>query len=242
MRQNYKKITFLTGAGISAESGLSTFRSEDGLWNKHRVEDVATIEAYYRNQDYVHDFYNDMKPELWNARPNKAHLAITKLQQNYPAEVNIITQNIDTLHEKAKSKNVFHIHGQINQAVCMSCGQVMESWGDITSETVCPNCEVMGMMKPNIVFFGENLLCMSRVEELLKTSDLFISVGTSGLVFPAASFAQTAKYYGADTVEFNLEATSNNIFFDKHIMGKAGDTLPKFIDELLLTIEDKKPL
>lgn len=233
MREKYHKIVFLTGAGISAESGLATFRSENGLWNNHRVEDVATIEAYWRNQDYVHDFYNNMKPELWNAKPNAAHLAITKLQQEYPAEVHIITQNIDTLHEKAKSKNVYHIHGQINQAVCMNCGHVIDSWGDVTSETICENCGVTGMMKPNIVFFGENLLCMDAVENLLSTADLFVSVGTSGVVFPAASFVQTAKYYGADTVEFNLEPTSNNFYFDKHIMGKAGDTLPKFVDELL---------
>jgi NAD-dependent deacetylase len=238
MSKQYRRIVFLTGAGISAESGLATFRSEDGLWNKHRVEDVATIEAYYRNPDYVHDFYNNMKPELWNAKPNAAHLAITKLQQESEAEVYIVTQNVDTLHEKAKSKNVIHIHGQINQAVCMNCGQVLESWGDVTTETVCPNCQVMGMMKPNIVFFGENLLYMDQVENLLKTCDLFVSVGTSGVVFPAASFVQTAKYYGAETIEFNLEATSNNLFFDRHIMGKAGDTLPRFVEELLQTKAD----
>lgn len=233
MSKKYNRILFLTGAGISAESGLSTFRNEDGLWNKHRVEDVATIEAYYRNQDYVHDFYNNMKPELWNTKPNNAHLAITKLQQKYPAEINIVTQNVDTLHEKAKSKNVYHIHGQINQAVCMNCGHVIETWGDVSSETACDNCHIIGMMKPNIVFFGENLLYMDRVEELLRTSDLFVSVGTSGLVFPAAGFVQTAKYYGADTVEINLEPTSNNIYFDRHIMGKAGIMLPKFVDDLL---------
>ncbi len=233
MREKYHKIVFLTGAGISAESGLATFRSADGLWNNHRVEDVATIEAYWRNPDYVHDFYNNMKPELWNTKPNAGHLAITKLQREYPAEVHIITQNVDTLHEKAKSKNVYHIHGQINQAVCMNCGKILESWGDITSETVCSECGVMGMMKPNIVFFGENLLYMDKVEELLRKADLFVSVGTSGVVFPAASFVQTAKYYGADTIEFNLEQTSNNFYFDKHVMGKAGETLPKFVDELL---------
>lgn len=237
MRKKYNRILFLTGAGISAESGLSTFRSEDGLWNKHRVEDVATIEAYYRNQDYVHDFYNNMKPELWNTSPNNAHLAITKLQQEYPAEVNIVTQNVDTLHEKAKSKNVYHIHGQINQAVCMNCGHVLETWGDVSSETACTNCHIIGMMKPNIVFFGENLLYMDKVDGLLRTSDLFISVGTSGLVFPAAGFVQTAKYYGADTIELNLEPTSNNIYFDKHIMGKAGTTLPKFVEELLANLD-----
>jgi NAD-dependent deacetylase len=237
MREKYHRILILTGAGISAESGLATFRSEDGLWNKHRIEDVATIEAYYKNQDYVHDFYNNMKPELWNARPNEAHLAITKLQQEYPAEVNIITQNIDTLHEKAKSKNVYHIHGQINQAVCMNCGHVLETWSDVTSETQCANCSTIGMMKPNIVFFGENLLYMDKVEKLLHTSDLFISIGTSGQVFPAAGFVQTAKYYGADTVEFNLEPTSNNFYFDKHVMGKAGQTIPKFVEELIQKIK-----
>lgn len=233
MKDRYHRIVFLTGAGISAESGLATFRQEDGLWNKHRVEDVATIEAYERNPDYVHDFYNQMKPELWKAQPNPAHLAITRLQQNYPAEIHIITQNIDTLHEKANSNNIHHIHGQINQAVCLNCGQVMETWGDVTSETVCPQCHISGMMKPNIVFFGENLLCMDKVDELLHHADLFVSVGTSGVVFPAASFVQTAKYYGADTIEFNMEPTSNNFYFDKHVMGKAGQTLPHFVDDLL---------
>lgn len=238
MKKTYHKILFLTGAGISAESGLATFRSENGLWNNHRVEDVATIEAYYKNPDYVHDFYNQMKPELFNAKPNAGHLAITKLQENYPAEVNIVTQNVDTLHEKAKSKNVYHIHGQINQAVCLNCGHVLETWGDVSSETVCEQCKVMGMMKPNIVFFGENLLCMDKVEELLRSSDLFVSVGTSGVVYPAAGFVQTAKYYGADTIEFTLEPTSNNFYFDKHVMGKAGVTLPKFVDELLAQLDD----
>ncbi|MBO5038390.1 MAG: NAD-dependent deacylase [Alphaproteobacteria bacterium] len=242
MKEKYNNILILTGAGISAESGLATFRSENGLWNNHRVEDVATIEAYHKNPDYVHDFYNNMKPELWNARPNNAHLAITKLQQEYPAEVHIITQNIDTLHEKAKSKNVHHIHGQINQAVCLHCGKVIETWGDVSSETVCESCGVMGMMKPNIVFFGEDLLCMNKVEELLRKADLFLSVGTSGVVFPAASFVQTAKYYGADTVEFNLEATSNNFYFDRHIMGKAGETLPKFVEDLLNQVHYKSSL
>ena len=192
MRDKYSRILILTGAGISAESGLATFRSENGLWNNHRVEDVATIEAYLRNPDYVHDFYNQMKPELFNAKPNPAHLAITKLQKEYPAEVNIVTQNVDTLHEKAGSTNIYHIHGQINQAVCMNCGHVIETWGDVTSETVCENCQVAAMMKPNIVFFGENLLYMDKVEELLRHSDLFISIGTSGVVFPAAGFLPAA--------------------------------------------------
>ncbi len=229
----YSDIFVLTGAGISAESGLSTFRAANGLWNNHPVEDVATIEAFRRNPEYVHAFYNELKPELQQAKPNPAHLALAKLQKEYPGQVNIITQNVDTLHEKAGSSGVLHIHGQINQAVCLNCGQVMESWGDVDTQTVCPHCEVMGMMKPNIVFFGENLLCMNEVERLLNRCDLFISIGTSGVVFPAAAFVQTTKLHGAETYEFNLETTSNNFYFDHHVFGKAGTTLPRFVDDLL---------
>lgn len=238
MVKNYQNIVILTGAGISAESGLSTFRSENGLWNNHKVEDVATIEAFWRNPDYVHDFYNQMRPELFNARPNAAHLAITELQEKYNSNINIITQNVDTLHEKAGNKNVWHIHGQINQIVCMNCGHVFETWGDISSEDVCPQCNIAAMLKPNIVFFGENLLYMDKVEKLLQTCDLFISVGTSGVVYPAAGFVQVAKFAGADTIEVNLEETSNNYLFDRHIYGKAGDVLPHLVQELIKQKEE----
>ena len=233
MNSTYKNILILTGAGISAESGLSTFRSSNGLWNNHRVEDVASIEGFERNPALVHDFYNELKVEIAKAKPNAAHLAITKLQQEYPGQISIATQNVDTLHEKAGNQNVYHIHGQVNQAVCLNCGQIMETWGDVDTETTCPHCHIMGMMKPNIVFFGENLLCMDKVEELLRRCDLFISIGTSGVVYPAAGFVQTAKYYGADTIEFTLETTANNFLFDKHIYGKAGETVPPFVDELI---------
>lgn len=231
--QKYQNIVILTGAGISAESGLATFRAANGLWNNHRVEDVATVEAFARNPEYVHDFYNELKQELIRAVPNPAHLALAKLQQNYPAPVTIVTQNVDTLHEKAQSTGVLHIHGQINQAVCLNCGHILESWGDVTTETVCPHCEAVGFMKPNIVFFGENLLYMDKVDSLLQNCDLFISVGTSGVVFPAAAFVQIAKQNGAETWEFNLENTSNNYYFDHHIFGPAGTTLPRFVDGLI---------
>jgi len=231
--KHYNNIVILSGAGISAESGLATFRSADGLWNNHRVEDVATVEAFARNPDYVHDFYNQMRPELLAAKPNAAHLAISELQKKYNANISIVTQNIDTLHEKAGNKNVFHIHGQINQIVCLNCGHVFETWGDVSSEDTCPHCNIRAMLKPNIVFFGENLLYMDKVEQLLNSCDLFISVGTSGVVYPAAGFVQIAKYHGANTVELNLEDTSNNYLFDRHIFGKAGTTLPTFIDELI---------
>ncbi len=229
----YQNIVILTGAGISAESGLATFRSSNGLWNNHPVEDVATVEGFQRNPAYVHAFYNELKQELVKAQPNPAHLALTRLQNEYPARISIVTQNVDTLHEKAGSRNIYHIHGQINQAVCQNCGQILETFGDVDTETVCPHCQIMGMMKPNIVFFGENLLCMDEVDRLLRTCDLFLSVGTSGVVFPAAAFVQIAKLNGAETVEFNLEPTSNNYYFDRHIFGKAGSTLPAFIDDLI---------
>lgn len=233
MAKIYHNIAILTGAGISAESGLATFRSSNGLWNNHKVEDVASVEGFQRNPALVHDFYNNLKPEIQLAKPNAAHLALTKLQKEYPAEINIITQNVDTLHEKAKNQNVYHIHGQINQSVCLNCGQILETWGDVDTETTCPHCLVMGMMKPNIVFFGENLLCMDKVEDILRKCDLFISIGTSGVVYPAAGFVQLAKYYGADTVEFTLDTTANNYLFDQHIFGKAGETLPPYIEELI---------
>lgn len=233
----YKNIFILTGAGISAESGLATFRASNGLWNNHKVEDVATIEAFERNPAYVHDFYNELKKELVKAKPNPAHSAITRLQNEYPANINVITQNVDTLHEKAGNKNIYHIHGQINQAVCLNCGHILETFGDVDTETICPNCNISGMMKPNIVFFGENLLCMDKVDDLLRHCDMFLSVGTSGVVFPAAAFVQTAKYYGAATFEFNLEPTSNNFYFDKHIFGPAGTTLPAFVDEMIKSIK-----
>lgn len=233
MTRKYKNIVILTGAGISAESGLATFRSEDGLWNKHRVEDVATIEAFYRNPEYVHEFYNEMRPELLAAQPNPAHTAITTLQQKYPAKISVVTQNVDTLHEKAGNKNVYHIHGQINQIVCLNCGHVFETWGNVSSEDECPECGIRAMLKPNIVFFGENLLCMNEVDRLLQSCDLFISVGTSGVVYPAAGFVQIAKMFGSDTYEFNMEKTSNNRLFDKHIYGAAGTTLPQFVQSLL---------
>ena len=175
MSRLYKNIVILTGAGISAESGLATFRSSNGLWNNHRVEDVATVEGFQRNPALVHDFYNELKIEIQKAKPNPAHLAITKLQKEYPGTVSVITQNVDTLHEKAGNTNICHIHGQINQAVCLNCGHILETFGDVDTETTCPQCGISGMMKPNIVFFGENLLCMDKVEQLLQNCDLFIS-------------------------------------------------------------------
>ena len=230
----YGDIVILSGAGISAESGIPTFRDSDGLWNNHRVEDVATIEAWYKNPVAVHAFYNQLKKDIANKQPNPAHLAITRLQREYKnGAVNVVTQNVDLLHEKAGNTNVWHIHGQIDQAVCMRCGRVLPAAGDMDEKAVCPSCGVAGKIKPNIVFFGENLLYMDKVEALLARCRLFVSVGTSGAVFPANTFARTAKYHGAETVEFNVGETVNRYDFDRHVTGPAGTTLPAFVDELL---------
>lgn len=233
MKKNYHNILVLTGAGISAESGLATFRGSNGLWNGHKVEDVATIDAFERNPEYVHRFYNELKPAISEAKPNPAHLALAKLEKEYTGRVDIITQNVDTLHEKAGNNNVWHIHGQIDQAVCLNCGEVVETWGEMNSQSICPKCHLQGKLKPNIVFFGEQLLYMDHVEKLLRQCDLFLSVGTSGVVYPAAGFVQIAKLNGADTYEFNLEPSANSYLFDHHSYGLSGTTLPPFVNELI---------
>ncbi|MBQ8869853.1 MAG: NAD-dependent deacylase [Alphaproteobacteria bacterium] len=238
MKKQYKRIFILTGAGISAESGLSTFRDSDGLWNNHKVEDVATLEAFEKNPAFVHKFYNELKPEILNAKPNPAHLCLAKLQEKYKGKVNIITQNVDILHEKASSKNIYHIHGKIDEAMCLECGHILQSAEDVDMSTICPHCATKGKFKPNIVFFGEMPLYMPEVEKHLRECDLFVSVGTSGVVYPAAGFVYTAKYYGADTIEFNLTTTSNNYLFDEHIEGKCSITLPEFVEQLLETQEN----
>ena len=188
---------------------------------------------FEKNPQYVHQFYNKLKPELLKAKPNLAHQCLAKLQPEYGTKVDIITQNVDTLHEKAGSENVYHIHGKIDESICLNCGHVLKSWGDVDMTTTCQYCNTCGMFKPHIVFFGEIPLYMDEVEKKLRECDLFISIGTSGKVYPAAGFVHTAKYYGADTIEFNLEETSNNCLFDRHIRGKCSVTLPKFVDDLL---------
>lgn len=232
MRLKNENIVILTGAGISAESGLATFRSADGLWNNHRVEDVATIQAFENNPEYVRAFYNDLKKEIQAAEPNAAHLAITELQKKYNGTVSVLTQNVDTLHEKAGNINVYHIHGRIDRALCLNCGEILETWENVTEKTICSRCGKAGQLKPDIIFFGEIPYYMNEAQDLLANCGLFISIGTSGVVYPAAGFVQIAKYAGAATYEFNLEHTSNNTLFDTHIYGMAGITFPKFVKEL----------
>ncbi len=236
MPKKYRKIVFLTGAGISAESGLATFRGGNGLWNNRNVDDVATIQAFYNNRNDVLGFYNELRNEIATAEPNAAHFAMTRLQQKFPGEVYILTQNVDTLHEKAQSNNVCHIHGQINKIRCMHCNNVWETWNGITAEALCPFCQAKESLRPDIVFFGEEIMFTPVVRELLRSADLFIAAGTSGEIPPASDFVREACKNGAAALAFNLEPPANSACFDRIILGKAGETLPKFVDTLLAAV------
>ena len=221
-------IVILTGAGISAESGLATFRSSDGLWNNFSVEDVASIEGFQRNPALVFDFYRDLSQQFFSAKPNEAHKVIAKFQKK--KETFLITQNVDLLHEKAGSSNVKHMHGRIDESICLSCGHVVK--GLVGAEAVCPLCQTEKMMKPNIVFFGEMPYYMDEIENALKSCEVFIAIGTSGVVYPAAGFVKSAKMWGAKTFLFNLDPAENSPFFDQQILGKASETVPKFLESL----------
>ncbi|MBR1914891.1 MAG: NAD-dependent deacylase [Alphaproteobacteria bacterium] len=227
-----KNIFILTGAGISAQSGLKTFRDTNGLWENFKVEDVASIEGFEKNPKLVHDFYNHLRPQMLSSMPNKAHLAIADFQKRYSnGEVNLITQNVDLLHEKAGSREVFHMHGRIDECVCQHCQKVIKTLSDVSFDMPCPYCRSL-KLKPNIVFFGQMPMFMDEIEKMLRTCHIFIAVGTSGVVYPAAGFVMTAKYYGAETYLFNLEKAENNFYFDHQVLGKASETLPDFLENI----------
>jgi len=227
-----KNVFILTGAGISAESGLKTFRDSDGLWENYRIEDVASIEGFEKNPKLVHEFYNMLRPMLEKAEPNEAHFAISDLERQRPdLNVFLVTQNVDLLHEKAGSEKVWHMHGRIDECVCLKCGHILKTLEDINFEMSCPKCGAKNL-KPNIIFFGEMPMFMEKINQKISDCDVFVAVGTSGVVYPAAGFVQMAKYYGAQTYLFNLESARNNLYFDHQIIGKASETLPDFLKNL----------
>ncbi len=228
-----KNITILTGAGISAESGIPVFRSETGLWEEHRVEDVAMYDGFVKNPILVHDFYNTMRAKLANVKPNVAHLALTTLQEKWQfGTVNIITQNIDDLHERAGSKNVIHMHGELKSLLCEHCGGRFKWEEDSSIASECPRCHHQ-KMRPDIVWFGEMPYQMNTIYDILQHTSLFLSIGTSGVVYPAAGFVRLTKECNAYNIEFNLEQSLGARDFDRGIYGKATQTLPKFVDNLL---------
>ncbi|MFA0087982.1 NAD-dependent protein deacylase [Vibrio sp. 10N.286.49.C2] len=235
MKFPYKNIVVLTGAGISAESGIQTFRAQDGLWENHRIEDVATPEGFARDPDLVQSFYNQRRHKLQQTSilPNAAHLALGQLERDLEGTVTIITQNIDNLHERGGSDNVIHMHGELLKARCSESGQVTEMKGDIVTGDLCHCCQLPSQVRPHIVWFGEMPLRMGDIYSALEAADLFISIGTSGVVYPAAGFVHDAKMHGAHTIEINLEPSAVESEFEEKRYGKASIEVPKLVKEVL---------
>jgi NAD-dependent deacetylase len=228
-----RNIVVLTGAGISAESGLATFRGPEGLWEGHRVEDVATPEAFERDPALVYAFYNARRARLDEVEPNAAHQALARLDAKWSGELLIVTQNVDNLHERAGAKRLLHMHGELNSGWCQACDQRFDWQGPMGEGSACPLCQVAGRVRPDIVWFGEMPYEMDRIDEALMKADLFVSIGTSGAVYPAAGFVQTARYCGAKTVEINLETSQGSIFFDERHYGPATVEVSNWVSEML---------
>ena len=226
-------IVVLTGAGISRESGLATFRDPDGVWATVRIEDVATPEAFARDPARVHAFYNARRAQIAGSAivPNPAHMALALLERRWPAPFLLVTQNVDDLHERAGSAKVLHMHGRLNQVRCNACSTRHAWTGDVAVDTPCPACGA-AKLRPDIVWFGEVPFHLEEIDALLGQCDLFVSIGTSGSVFPAADFVQMVKR-SAHTVELNLEPSAGALRFDETHYGLASQIVPVFVDELL---------
>ncbi|MBM7333858.1 MAG: Sir2 family NAD+-dependent deacetylase [Alcanivorax sp.] len=230
-----EKIVILTGAGISAESGIRTFRDSGGLWENHRLEDVATPEAFQRDPHGVQRFYNQRRAQLRDPaiRPNAAHRALAELERALPGQVLVVTQNVDDLHERAGSRNVIHMHGELLKARCRSTGALVPVEETLSPELTCGVCGVAGCLRPHVVWFGEIPLEMERIFDALAGCERFISIGTSGNVYPAAGFVAEARGHGAHTVELNLEPSEQATAFAEHRHGPASQRVPEYVAELL---------
>ncbi|MDK9721572.1 MAG: NAD-dependent protein deacylase [Rhodospirillales bacterium] len=231
-----KRIVILTGAGISKESGLDTFRDKDGIWSKVRLEDVATPEGFEADPKRVQAFYNVRRRQLQDPsiRPNPAHEALAHLERQGGHEILIVTQNIDDLHERAGSRNLIHMHGEMLKARCLMCGSALTWTEDIEIHTPCPACAREGGLRPHVVWFGEMPLEVDRIYAELSRADLFLSIGTSGNVYPAAGFVAHVRGFGrAHTVELNLEPSEGTSHFAERIHGLASRIVPDFIARLL---------
>lgn len=228
-------IVVLTGAGISRESGLHTFRDADGIWATVRIEDVATPEAFARDPVRVQEFYNVRRRGLLNPdiQPNAAHLALARLEAEWPGEVLVVTQNIDDLHERAGSRNLRHIHGELLKRRCASCGDVRDCRADLAVTMACESCGKAGGLRPHVVWFGEMPFDLEEIYPILHRCGMFISIGTSGNVYPAAGFVAEARAGGAHTVELNLEPSEGRSLFHQAEHGPATEIVPVFIDRLL---------
>ena len=225
-------IVILTGAGISAESGISTFRDEGGLWANHRIEDVATPEGFERDPKLVVDFYNERRAQAATPAPNPAHEALALLEVEHKGDLLLVTQNVDDLHERGGSNHVLHMHGALNSALCTACEHRWPAPMKMAVGDACPSCAAP-MARPDIVWFGEMPHQMDRIERALAQADLFVAIGTSGNVYPAAGFVQMAAHYGAHTIELNLEPSAVVSQFAETRFGKAGETVPAWVAEVL---------
>lgn len=229
-----KNIVVLTGAGISAESGIDTFRGPGGLWEGQRVEDVATPEGFARDPELVQDFYNQRRRALQSdaIAPNAAHKALWELEQACEGEFLLVTQNVDDLHERAGSQALIHMHGELLKKRCSVCHSISTERNDITLKAVCENCVAVGSLRPHVVWFGEMPLQMEQIDTALSRCDLFIAIGTSGNVYPAAGFVEQANRAGAHSVEINLDRSSVHSNFAENLQGKASIVLPKYVRHL----------
>ncbi|MDB6079334.1 MAG: NAD-dependent protein deacylase [Akkermansiaceae bacterium] len=225
------KIVILTGAGISAESGVPTFRGPDGLWEGHRVEDVATPEAFRRDPVLVQRFYNMRRRFLLSGavHPNPAHLELARLALQPGIEVTLVTQNIDDLHERAGSAGVLHMHGELLKARCEGCGETSGIREDLEPATICPECGEAGRLRPDVVWFGEMPYFLEEIGRAVEAADWFVSIGTSGLVYPAAGYVSVARDAGVRTLEINLDESATSGIFDDSLRGPAGEQVPRWV-------------
>ena len=225
-------ILILTGAGISAESGLGTFRDVDGLWTKYDLEDVATPEGFARNPTLVHDFYNARRANCLEAAPNAAHAALGRLQAEHQGRVTLVTQNVDDLHERGGARDVIHMHGELAGAVCAACDHRWPAPREMSATAPCPSCSAP-RTRPDIVWFGEMPYQMDMIYTALGNADLFVAIGTSGTVYPAAGFVGEARAMGIPTLELNLEPSDTAGIFDDARFGPATTIVPAWVDEVL---------
>ncbi|GAB7212267.1 NAD-dependent protein deacylase [Dickeya oryzae] len=232
---NKPRVVVLTGAGISAESGIRTFRASDGLWEEHRVEDVATPEGYHRDPQTVQNFYNMRRRQLQQSEiaPNAAHLALAELEAALGDHFLLVTQNIDNLHERAGNKRIIHMHGELLKVRCSHSGQVFEWTDDLSVDERCHCCQFPAPLRPHVVWFGEMPLGMDHIYHALSQANVFIAIGTSGHVYPAAGFVHEARVHGAHTVELNLEPSEIQSQFDEHIYGPASKVVVEYVQSWL---------
>lgn len=232
MNTSSPNIVILTGAGISAESGLSTFRDANGLWEGHRVEEVASPEGFAADPVMVHRFYDARRAQLAEVEPNAAHLALARLEQALPGRVTVITQNVDDLHERAGSRSVIHMHGQLRSALCAACGHRAEHLGDLGDTPPCQQCGERAL-RPDIVWFGEAIYDGERIYDAITDCDIFAVIGTSGMVYPAAGLAAEARANGAHTVLLNLDPHDDANDYTEVYEGRASERVPEWVDSLL---------